>query len=278
MRVLIAGCGYVGTELGAQLVRAGHVAWGLRRRPRRFPPGLEPLAADLHDPRTLLALPPDLDAVVYATGAEAAGVIAYRAAYVEGPQRLVDALVAQRQAPRVFVFVSSTGVYAQRTGEWVDENTPTEPVEPSAQVLLEGEGVVRTAPWRTVVLRLGGIYGPGRTTIVESVRAGRATIPAGEPVWTNRIHRDDAAGAVAHLCALPDPAPLYVGVDTEPATLETVFTWLAARLHAAAPRRGGPPDATAGRGNKRCSSALLRASGYVFRYPTFREGYEALIA
>ncbi len=277
MRVLIAGCGYVGTELGAQLVQAGHAAWGLRRRPRGFPPGLAPLPADLHDPRTLRALPPDLDVVVYAASAGAAGVIAYRDAYVDGPRRLIDALVAQRQAPRAFVFVSSTGVYAQRTGEWVDEDAPTEPVEPSAQVLLEGEGVARTAPWTTVVVRLGGIYGPGRTTIVDAVRAGRAAIPAGEPVWTNRIHRDDAAGALAHLCALSDPAPFYVGVDHEPATLETVFTWLAARLSAPAPPRGGPPDATAGRGNKRCSSARLRASGYAFRYPTFREGYDALI-
>jgi nucleoside-diphosphate-sugar epimerase len=139
--------------------------------------------------------------------------------------------------------------------------------------VLEGEGIVRGAavPHR-VVLRLGGIYGPGRTRLVDRVRRGEATCPP-EPTWTNRIHRDDAAGAIRHLLALDDPEEVYLGVDTDPAERCEVLTWLAERLGAPAPR----PGPASRRGNKRVSSARLQASGYRFRYPTFREGYGAML-
>jgi nucleoside-diphosphate-sugar epimerase len=100
----------------------------------------------------------------------------------------------------------------------------------------------------------------------------------GGPGYTNRIHRDDAAGALAHLAARPDAAPCYVGVDCEPATEADVLAWLAARLRVA-PSDAAPPPARArrARGSKRCRNALLLAAGYRFRYPTYREGYAALL-
>jgi nucleoside-diphosphate-sugar epimerase len=145
--------------------------------------------------------------------------------------------------------------------------------------MLEAERLLASAAG--VALRLGGIYGPGRTRLIDGVRAGRATIRPGPPRWTNRIHRDDAAGALRHLigCALAGAAleAVYVGVDDEPADDAVVLRWLSQRL-GAPPPPGADDAAPPGRsGNKRCRNARLRATGYAFAYPSFREGYGALI-
>ena len=279
-RVLIAGCGYVGSALAARLVDEGCAVWGLRRQPEGLPPGVRPLAADLARPDTLRELPPELDAVVYAASAGGGGEAAYRSAYVEGVGNLLDALVAAGQAPRRVVFTSSTGVYAQREGEWVDESSPTEPTGASGTALLEGERRFLDGPFPATVLRLGGIYGPGRDRLVRETRAGSAVCPGGAPRYSNRIHRDDCAGALHHLLDLPDPEPLYVGVDREPAELCTVLRWLAERLDRPPPpvSDNAPAGRMGRRSNKRCSSARLVASGYRFRFPTFREGFDSMIA
>ena len=128
-------------------------------------------------------------------------------------------------------------------------------------------------------LRLGGIYGPGRTRLLENVRSGRARYRAGTPRYTNRIHRDDCAGAIAHLMQEEAPQPLYLGVDDDPAEEVVVLRWLAGVLGAPEPRpeKGVGAGDRRSRGNKRCQNALLRDTGYTFHYPTFREGYTSLI-
>jgi nucleoside-diphosphate-sugar epimerase len=109
--------------------------------------------------------------------------------------------------------------------------------------------------------------------LLAAARAGRLATRAGPPRYTNRIHRDDAAGALAHLLSLPRPAPVYVGVDCEPASEAELHRWLAARVGAPPPGSRDAPEEGSG---KRCSNRLLLASGYRFRFPTFREGYGAL--
>lgn len=279
MRVLISGCGYVGTALGLLLFADGHEVFGLRRDPSNLPPAIRPLAADLSEPLLPDVLPPDLDAAVYAVSpsaaSEAGGAATddYRAAYVDGTRNLLAALAGSPSVRRV-VFVSSTGVYGQTDGEWVGEYSPTEPRSVSGRRLLEGEGIVLDGPVPAVVLRLGGIYGPGRTGMIK--RALEAP-PGGPPQYTNRIHRDDCAGALLHLLTLPNPDPLYLGVDGDPADRRTVAAWLAARLGRTPANRPTPPKNPRARFNKRCSNEKLLASGYAFRYPTFREGFVALL-
>jgi len=142
------------------------------------------------------------------------------------------------------------------------------------------------SPWPAVVIRFGGIYGPGRTRLIDSVRAGTATRPAGPPLYTNRIHRDDCARVLEHLLFLPTPAPLYLAVDDDPAPLGEVLSWLATQIDVPEPPlavsqplkpggRGGDPAARA-RASKRCRHTRLRASGFQFRYPSYRDGYAAL--
>lgn len=275
MRVLIAGCGYAGTALGIELAAAGHTVWGLSRRPSDLPAAIQPLAADLTEPGSLRNLPGDLDAVAYTAAAAAGTEEAYVDAYVRGLHNLLAALEG-RDVRRV-LFTSSTAVYGQTGGEWIDESSPTEPAHFSGKRLLEAESLVRNGPFPGIVLRLGGIYGPGRTRLVRQVQSGEARRPAG-PGFTNRIHRDDCAGAIAHLLSVESPEPVYLGVDHEPADLGEVMRWLAAELGVAAPPvEEHPPEGRRARANKRCRNGRLVASGYRFRYPTFREGYGELV-
>jgi nucleoside-diphosphate-sugar epimerase len=278
--VLIAGCGYVGTALGTRLASEGHVVWGLRRRTDALPSSIRPLVADLTVPETLQALPPGLDVVFYTASADAPDDEAYRAAYVEGLHNLLRALDHQRQVLRRVFFTSSTGVYAQSSGAWVDETSPTEPAEFSGIRVLEGERLLLGSPFPATVLRLGGIYGPGRTRLIDRVRRGLAVCPEGPPLYTNRIHRDDCAGALHYLMNVDQPDQIYIGVDHEPAEQCEVLRWLAAQLGVSPPGVEPPSGSEVRRhqSNKRCSNAKLIASGYTFRYPSFRDGYSALLA
>ncbi len=272
-RILVCGCGYVGTALGLRASALGHTVFGLRRDAGRVPPPIEAIAWDLAAGPP--PLPGALDAVVFAVGPGSPDEAAYRGAYVTAFERLVEALRRAEARPACLVFVSSTGVYSQDGGVWVDETSPADAASPALRALLEGERLAAAAG--AIVLRLGGIYGPGRAGLVERVRTGAARLPS-TPLFSNRIHRDDCAGALLHLLALAAPERLYLGVDREPADQREVIAWLAARLGVAIPGAGDAADAHRPRGSKRCSSDRLTSSGYTFRYPTYREGYAPLVA
>jgi nucleoside-diphosphate-sugar epimerase len=268
VRVLIAGCGYVGSALAAELVARGDEVQGLKRTPEGLPDGVVPVVADVTDRSTLARVPADLDAVVYAVSADRRDEAAYRAAYVDG---LANVLGATGPVARV-IHVSSTAVYGQTDGSWVDEDSPTEPSGFSGRTLLEGEGLARRAGG--TVLRLAGIYGPTRTRLVDQVRSGQATCPP-QVRYTNRIHRDDCAGALAHLLRLGAPDAVYNAADDDPAERCEVLTWLADQLGAPTPRLAAEPSARGG--NKRISNRRLTASGYDLHYPSFRDGYAAML-
>lgn len=275
MRILIAGCGDVGTALGLGLAAEGHDVFGVRRRSDALPVPIRPVRADLTAPASLGALPRGIQAVIYAVAAGASSDAAYEAAYVRGVHSLLSVLERRGEAIERFLFVSSTGVYAQADGAWVDETSPTEPTHFSGRRLLEGERLALGSAYPACVVRFGGIYGPGRTRLSERVRVGAPCVQD-PPVWTNRIHRDDCAGVLRHLLLLPTPEPLYLGVDCKPATECEVMDWIAARLGLPPPQRVGAD--VLGRSNKRCCNARLLASGYRFAYPTFREGYAQVLA
>jgi nucleoside-diphosphate-sugar epimerase len=274
--ILIAGCGYVGTALAQRLARQGERVLGLRRDRSALPEGILGIAADLRDRAALeRALPPTIDRVVYAVAPDGPDEPAYHGAYVEQLASLLDALDAVGARLRRVVLTTSTAVYSQEDGGWVDENSPAEAGGRAAR-MLEGEALLRARCGDAgVVLRLAGIYGPGRDQMIRMVREGRARRPRA-PRWTNRIHRDDAASAIAHLLALAEPAPIYVGVDDEPADLGEVYAWIARELGLPEPPLEDGPQRARG-GHKRCKNARLRESGWAPSYPSFREGYRALL-
>jgi len=272
-RVLIAGCGDVGTALGLLLVGDGHQVHALRRNVSALPAALAPLAADLAAPESLSNLP-EIDYLFYTAAADGPDDAAYACAYVSGVENLLAALRSAGQSVRHAFFVSSTGVYGQDAGEIVDETSATLPVRFTGARLLQGERTMLDGDYPASVVRFGGIYGPGRTRLLRLVKAG-ASCNVAPPRFSNRIHRDDCAGVLRHLMGVDAAERIYLGVDCEPAAQCEVMEWLAKRLNAPPPAREIAAGAC-GQG-KRCSNARLLESGYEFRYPTFREGYGQII-
>ncbi|THJ67965.1 NAD-dependent epimerase/dehydratase family protein [Arthrobacter echini] len=275
MTVLIAGCGDLGTEVGLRMAARGERVIGWRRSPHHLPAGIEPVTADLT--QQLPAIPQDTDVVVIATAAGERTEEAYRSAYVDATANVLDALERDGVRPRRVLFVSSTAVYGDFDGAWVTEESPAESASPTARQVRTAERVLlERLPAQGLVLRLAGIYGPGRTRLIDQVTDGTAVLPT-EMQWTNRIHRDDAAAAIVHLVTSVDsPEQIYLGADEEPVDLGEVLQFIAREVGVPDPRRG-ETSATRG-GARRVDSSLLRSTGFSFTYPTYRQGYRAVLA
>lgn len=289
MNVCIVGCGYVGIELGRQLRERGHSVWGVRRsvggRDAVEAAGLEPVAADATDPETLSALP-DADAVVFAASSGGRGAAAARAVYVDGLRNVIDEYDDRASAPERLVYTSSTGVYGDHDGAWVDEGTPLNPTTEKTRVLADAERVSRdrsSAGIDGTVVRFAGLYGPDRYRLRRYLDG---PVTAG---YLNMIHRDDAAGAVRYLLE-SDRArgEVVLAVDDEPVEKHTFADWLADQCGVERPPKrskserlaDGDLSAAAERRiltSKRCSNDYLRSLGYGFRFPTYREGYRAAV-
>jgi nucleoside-diphosphate-sugar epimerase len=277
-RIVIAGCGYVGTALALELVDDGHEVFGLRRDPSRLPQRVEPLAADLSQRESTFLLPEGVDFAVYCVSPDSGSEKDYRTAYLDGLERFLRNLKDQGEKPHISL-ASSTSVYGQHRGEWVDEATAASPARLTAETLVLAERLLLASGFDATVVRFGGIYGPGRTRLVSQVERGEAGL-TGEPHFTNRIHRDDAAGILHHLVSGGSPHDLYLGVDCEPADEADVLAFLAEELGVEPPRALGDEEPRPQRraGSKRCRNDRIRGDGYTFRHPSYREGYREVVA
>lgn len=273
--LLLVGCGDLGAGLAARLVASGHRVTALKRTPPAAPlAGVTYRLADLTQPHTLADLGGPFAQVFVILAPGARDAAAYQAVYGAG----IDQLRA-RLAGRVghWLFVSSTSVYGQNAGEWVDEDSTTAPTSATAKWLLTAERCLAESGAPATTVRFSGIYGPGRERLLRQVLAG-APVQYDPPSYTNRIHRDDCLGALEWLhrrqLAGMELAPIYVASDDEPAPAGEVARGLAAELGVPAP----PAAAAGGPQNKRCHNDRLRRTGYRFAYPSWREGYRDLIA
>ncbi len=257
----------------------GFRVWGIRRRPAvslllKASPLFTLIQADLTDPSGLRSLPP-VDHVVLSQAPRGPDE-SYEKTYGEGTRCL---LAAFGKKPRQIVFVSSTGVYGTRDGSWVDEATDPAGgfergiIPPRSQALLHAENLVLLSGIPSVILRLGGIYGPGRNRL-RDIKEGRFTGTLTRS-YTNRIHRDDAVSAIRLVMEKGKPGEIYLVVDDEPVTREVFYRWVYEKLDLAVPPRhpGGEGETDLG---KRCSNAKIKALGLRLKYPSFREGYAAL--
>lgn len=287
MRVLIVGCGYVGLPLGTELARRGHEVFGLRRNPgaagEMKNAGISPLFADVTRPDALEKLPRDFAWVVNCAACGGGGEEAYRQVYLTGNRNLSAWLA--RSPLEKFIYTGSTSVYAQNDGSLVTESSPVEPVAPTSKVLVEAENLLLAAArqnFPAVILRVAGIYGPGRGHAFKQFLTGEARIEADGSRTFNMIHRADLVGAIIAALEHGAPGEIYNAADHEPVTQLDFYSWLAAELDRPLPPVI-PADAAAARKrgltNKRVSNAKLRSHlKYEFQFPNFRAGYAPEIA
>jgi nucleoside-diphosphate-sugar epimerase len=277
MHVLVAGCGWLGEAIARALVARGDRVTGIRRDPARAAAlaaaGVDPLVLDLAAPGAAGRLP-RADAVVACQSSSADSEAAYRAAYVDATRALLEGAAA---AGARLVYTGSTGVFGQRDGSDVDEATPPAPASPTAAVLVEAERLVLGAAERGAhasVVRLSGLYGPGRAGIAGRVRSGLLALGPGDEAWMNFCHRDDAVAFVLAALGRARPGAIHHGSDAHPARRREVVEWIATRLGIPPPRT----DRAAPGPNRRILSERTRAElGVTLRYPSFAEGMAGLI-
>ena len=271
MRVLIAGCGDVGNVLATALLNDAHTVYGLKRDISSLPAGVQPVAADLLDSATLTNLTENIDWLVFMPTPASRSQAAYEAIFIQGWKNLWASL---KQHPTRTLLVSSTAVFGEANGGIVDEETDPLPTGFNGKVLLKMEQLAGRCTENLVVVRISGIYGPGRERLIRLAASDGLEVQQVPPTFTNRIHRDDAAEALKHLLKVNNPQALYVATDDQPAPRYEVVKWLAKTQGCASPR--GLRDETAARG-KRVSNQRLRDSGFKLSYPDYRAGYAAVL-
>lgn len=280
-RLLHIGCGDIGLRLAQTAFAKQREFWGLRRQAQLLPDTIKPLRGSIREPEvqaTVSALAPDW--VVVTLTPDTYTEEAYQQTYVEGAKEIVRALSAAHTPPKLIIWVSSTRVYHQSHGEWVDEHSPTNPATAAAQHLLDAERVIQASGLPHTIVRFSGIYGPGRERLLSQVRQG-VGCPSDPPQYTNRIHADDCAGSLAHLLSLAEQGQalesLYVATDSEPIPLFDVKQGLADLMCLGKDWQTHVTDANRG-GSKRCSNQRLRDSGYTLLYPSWRQGYQQILS
>ena len=243
--------------------------------------GWRPVIGDVTQPAiqdTLQNLT-DVKAVLYAVGYDRASGLSQREIYVDGLKNVLEAL-----AGRVgkFLSISSTSVYGQQQGEWIDENSPCDPTRPNGQICREAEQLVeqyfppeKTNPEVSAnILRLAGIYGPGRLLRrLTDLRAGKPILgdPAG---WLNLIHVDDAVQTILACEKRGKPGEIYLVSDNQPVRRREYYAQLAKLAGVELPAFDSAAEARHAEGlGKRCSNRKIRENlTSNCCYPTIFEG------
>lgn len=277
-KVLIVGYGDLGSEVARQLAHEGLNVTGVRRSSNVSADhsgsnAIQIVAADVTKPELLTALndvQPDI--VIYCVAASGQTDAEYKSAYVDGLRNVLATQKGNSQLKHVF-FVSSTRVYGQDTQAVLDESVPALPADFGGHRLLEAEHLLQTLSCGTTILRLSGIYGPGRLRMLNLAKS-----PDNWPkqnVWSNRIHRDDAAAFMVFLIqqvlAGNTIQHCFIVTDSSPVPQYEVLSWLATEL------RAGKPEQIPASGGKRLSNKSMLETGFKLQYPDYKAGYRTLL-
>jgi len=284
MSKLVFGCGYLGRRVAESWSAAGEEVFVVTRsseRARGFEKeGYQPIVADVTRGASLTQLP-SADTVLYSIGFDRSAGLSMHDVFVAGLKTVLDALPAETGK---FIYVSSTGVYGQTKGEWVDEDSPCQPEREGGRACLQAEQALAAHALgsHAVVLRMAGLYGPGRIPNAAAIRQNEP-IASAERGFLNLIHVEDAAALVIAAAERATPPRMFVVSDGCPVERREYFAELARLLNADPPRFSPPaadsPAAARSASDKRVKNALLLAELRPhLRYPSYREGLRAIVA
>lgn len=278
MKILLISCGDVATEAGLRFHAAGHQVTAWRRDSSKLPAVFTGYNVDLLKADSWPQIDPETDLVLFTPVPATRDVTGYERGYLHTAHRLIDTLKVACPRLKRLIYVSSSAVLGGSEGQLVNETAPLAPARPTAQVLADTETLLAASGLPLTILRAPGIYGPGRTRLIDLVRSGSAQLPT-QSHWTNRIHRDDLAQAIVHVASLDQKAEaLYLATDSEPAQLADVYRFLAEELGSKIPEISTEPPASRNASDRRLNNARLLASGFIPRFPSYREGYKSILA
>jgi nucleoside-diphosphate-sugar epimerase len=295
---LLFGCGYLGSRI-AQLWRAAGDDVIATSRSGELPLGMLdvgvfPARADVTGPETLKWLPVasaltgnSLDTLLYSVGYDRNAGPDIHTVYAKGLENVLSALPSSVQ--RV-IYISTTGVYGPAGGEWVDEDSPTNPQRDGGKASLAAEQVLAAHPIgkRSIILRLAGIYGPDRIPQLNKLASDE---PLALPTegWLNLIHVDDAAAIVVAIDQwaaenpIADGPAVFCVSDGHPVVRGEYYREVGRLAFGEEPTFVEPdpnsPAAQRARSDKRVSNRkLLETLSYEFFHPDYRAGLTAILA
>jgi nucleoside-diphosphate-sugar epimerase len=272
-KILIVGCGDLGSVVASQINVLGMQAIGVRRHAQEIE-GVTIIQADVTEPSTLVpltSLQPEV--LIYCVAASAQTDDSYKVAYVDGLRHVLATQVGNKHLKHVF-FVSSTRVYGQVTADLLSESTLPMPADFGGERLLEAESLLSALSCKATALRLSGIYGPGRLHMIKLAQSPARW--SQHDSWSNRIHRDDAASFIVYLVKQALSAspllPCYIVTDSKPVSQYEVLNWIANKLHIDVQLPFSDVE-----GGKRLSNQAMMETGFKLQYPDYQAGYQALL-
>ena len=269
-RILIAGCGYVGEAAADLFHEHGWEVQGwtasVQSAGQLAAKPYVVRAVDITDRAAVSEVHEEFDVVVQCASSRGGDAGEYRRIYLEGARMLLCAFPNSR-----LLFTSSTSVYAQQQGDIVDETSPANPFHEKGHVLRQTEDLVLAD--NGIVLRLAGVYGPGRSFLLRKFLAGEAVLDRGDRI-INQAHRDDIVSALLLLAGRRADlgGQIYNVVDDQPIRARDAFQWLSARLQRPLPSGKIIAARKRGDSNKLVSNRKLRALGWDLRFPNFPAG------
>ena len=307
---LFIGFGDIARRCAEKLIDHGENVVGIARSDKTIPAGVEFWQGNITESGILQRMGQEIfSSVVITLTPDGRDAQAYRRAYLEPVQSLVK-LWQEHNPPQRIIFVSSTRVYGQQADDWVDELSPTEPVDEQGELLVQTEQCLLQSSLAVCVLRFSGIYGPQRDFLIRQVQAGKM----GDNHFTNRIHVEDCCGVILYLLRELSPQAfpkILLASDNSPVKSSMIRAWLAQQLDSAEKRdveevrevqelqklqtvqkqnsevesnahaeninQTIKKPAKSRTGSKRCSNAKLLQLGYKLKYPTYQEGYQAIL-
>ena len=275
--ILVVGCGKIGYPLGVLLINQGHRVTGIKKTPLSNPdPVIQWQFIDITKKRHFQSLDTNYDQIIVILTPASRSPEGYQIIYQQGLDNLLNHF---DHTPRPgLIFVSATSVYAQNQGQWVNEESVTDPTNYNGKSLLLAEQQVLQFDPNALVVRFSGIYGPQRNRLLKQLEQP-LDVQVSPPAYTNRIHQQDCIEVLLQQSALQRNSGLgyqiLLASDSDPAPKHEVMQWLAEEAGLCAPTESTTLQHASQ--NKRCDNTLLLSTGYRLNYPTYKDGYGAMI-
>jgi nucleoside-diphosphate-sugar epimerase len=288
--IFIFGCGYLGSHLAKVLIEQGYSVGALTRNKQTAQKLLaigvqEVIVSQIESEDWHAMIKKDYTIILNCVSSAGGGIDGYRKSYLEGQRSVLNWL--KGKVVETYIYTSSTSVYPSDLGEWVEESSETfNGTKCPASILVESEKAIleNSSLFKNYfILRLSGIYGPGRHYLLDQLNRGEVIAGSGS-YYLNMIYLEDIVHILRELMFgnRSMPSGTYNLSDDEPVTKQELADWLGRKLNIGSPTfdsqklskrhliRNSKPK------NRRISNQKLRA--YLnLKYPSFREGYQAIL-